>query len=434
MRADAMDALVQVREGAPLASALAGKKRFPGLLAMFSRLGEQTGQLPLMLERAARQLGTEVQRRALQMATILEPLLIVAMGARGDADRARGAAADHPVQHLGEVTRRWHANCNNRLRFAPQFGDADRRRLCLNDHSASCMWRNRSMTASNDLVTVSSRRRGGMPIARMRNLYRVDAGRPPSSTSCRRRNTKRLRSTYERMLEKGPERFQVKPSGLPVMDHLYDELPNFTEVLDDIRRQLALCEDSARCARDHATSAARPAGRRQDPFRARTRGAAWHRHGLSVDELDDSRLGAESGASSQWKGARPGKVFETLVDGQYANPVMVVDEIDKAGGEHAYDPLGALYGLLEHDTAGSFTDEFAEVPIDASQVIWVATANDGRAIPRPDPEPHERLRGAGARPRRGAPHRRQACTAASAPSTAGASASTPSRTATSSMR
>lgn len=80
MRADAMDALVQVREGAPLASALAGKKRFPGLLAMFSRLGEQTGQLPLMLERAARQLGTEVQRRAMQMATILEPLLIVAMG------------------------------------------------------------------------------------------------------------------------------------------------------------------------------------------------------------------------------------------------------------------------------------------------------------------------------------------------------------------
>ena len=81
MRADAMDALVQVREGAPLASALAGKKRFPGLLAMFARLGEQTGQLPLMLERAARQLGTEVQRRAMQMATILEPLLIVAMGA-----------------------------------------------------------------------------------------------------------------------------------------------------------------------------------------------------------------------------------------------------------------------------------------------------------------------------------------------------------------
>jgi general secretion pathway protein F len=80
MRADALDALVQVREGAPLASALAAKKRFPGLLAMFARLGEQTGQLPAMLDRAARQLGNEVQRRALALATILEPLLIVVMG------------------------------------------------------------------------------------------------------------------------------------------------------------------------------------------------------------------------------------------------------------------------------------------------------------------------------------------------------------------
>jgi general secretion pathway protein F len=80
MRADALDALVLVREGAPLASALAQKKRFPGLLAMFARLGEQTGQLPTMLARAAKQLSAEVQRRAMALATILEPLLIVAMG------------------------------------------------------------------------------------------------------------------------------------------------------------------------------------------------------------------------------------------------------------------------------------------------------------------------------------------------------------------
>jgi general secretion pathway protein F len=81
MRLDALDALAQVREGAPLASALAAKKRFPGLLSMFARLGEQTGQLPLMLTRAARQLSAEVQRRSLALATVLEPLLIVAMGA-----------------------------------------------------------------------------------------------------------------------------------------------------------------------------------------------------------------------------------------------------------------------------------------------------------------------------------------------------------------
>ena len=81
LRQDAHDALVAVREGAPLASALAQKKRFPGLLSMFARLGEQTGQLPLMLQRAAHQLSTEVQRIAMQLATLLEPLLIVVMGA-----------------------------------------------------------------------------------------------------------------------------------------------------------------------------------------------------------------------------------------------------------------------------------------------------------------------------------------------------------------
>ena len=80
LRADALEALVQVREGAPLAAALAARQRFPGLLAMFARLGEQTGQLPQMLDRAARQLSGEVQRRAMALATLLEPLLIVAMG------------------------------------------------------------------------------------------------------------------------------------------------------------------------------------------------------------------------------------------------------------------------------------------------------------------------------------------------------------------
>ena len=81
LKRDAQDALVLVREGAPLASALAQHARFPRLLVMFARLGEQTGTLPTMLQRAATQLSKEVQRRALQLATILEPLLIVAMGA-----------------------------------------------------------------------------------------------------------------------------------------------------------------------------------------------------------------------------------------------------------------------------------------------------------------------------------------------------------------
>jgi ATP-dependent Lon protease len=90
-----------------------------------------------------------------------------------------------------------------------------------------------------------------------------------------------------------------------------------------------------------------------------------------------------SGASSQWKNAKPGKVFDTLVNGDYANPVMVIDEIDKASGDGQYDPLGALYELLEGGTATRFVDEFVEVPIDASGAVWFATANDASRIPEP---------------------------------------------------
>lgn len=237
------------------------------------------------------------------------------------------------------------------------------------------------MSASQGLVPVSSGASPGIPIARMRSVYQVDeVGRRLDKLPPKEHES--LRSTYERMLEKGPERFQVKPSGLPAMAQLYDDLPNFTEVLDDVRRQLALCHDSGDALEI-------------TPFLLLGRPGVGKTHfahalsqllGTGMGFMSMSSMTAGwvlSGASSQWKGARPGKVFETLVDGQYANPVMVVDEIDKAGGEHAYDPLGALYGLLEHDTAKRFTDEFAEVAIDASQVIWVATANDDRHIPDP---------------------------------------------------
>ena len=223
---------------------------------------------------------------------------------------------------------------------------------------------------------------GSIPIARMRPVYRLGDVEKRLDKLPASNDHEHLRATYNRMLEKGADRFQVKPSGLPAMDQLYEDLPNFTEVLDDVKRQLALCQDSRDALEITPMLLLGPPGIGKTHFAREV--AQLLGTGMGFISMSSLTAGwVLSGASSQWKGARPGKVFETLVDGAYANPVMVVDEIDKARGEHAYDPLGALYSLLEHDTAGTFTDEFAEVAIDASQLIWVATANDERSIPEP---------------------------------------------------
>jgi general secretion pathway protein F len=80
LRADLERAAELVREGAPLAVALTHQGQWPRLLAMFIRLGEQSGQLPQMLSQVSGQLREQVQRRSLQWATVLEPVLILVMG------------------------------------------------------------------------------------------------------------------------------------------------------------------------------------------------------------------------------------------------------------------------------------------------------------------------------------------------------------------
>ena len=191
-----------------------------------------------------------------------------------------------------------------------------------------------------------------------------------------------LRGTYQRMLATGGERLAIKPQDAPQVEQLCAELPNFGAPLRDIQRSVALCADS----RDPVEIM--PMLLLGDPGIGKThfarRVSALLGTTCAVAPMNALTAGwILSGASSQWKNARPGKVFDTLVGGEYANPVLVIDEIDKAAGHAQYDPLGALYSLLEADTARAFTDEFAEVPIDCSSVIWIATANDASHIPEP---------------------------------------------------
>ena len=81
LRHNVRDAIGRVREGVPLARALAAAGQFPPMMVHLIASGEATGALPEMLERAARTLGAETERRALTLTSLLEPLLILVMGA-----------------------------------------------------------------------------------------------------------------------------------------------------------------------------------------------------------------------------------------------------------------------------------------------------------------------------------------------------------------
>ena len=220
-----------------------------------------------------------------------------------------------------------------------------------------------------------------LPVAQMRRVFQPeDVER--KLAKLQGDESGNLHATYRRMLERGPQRFQVKPSGVPDMAELYQTLPNFTEVLDDVKRHVALSQDCRDGIEVTPILLLGPPGIGKTHFAKKL--SELLGTGMTLVPMSSMTAGwLLSGSSSQWRGAKPGKVFEALVDGEYANPVIVVDEIDKASGDAQYDPLGALYSLLEHDTAKAFTDEFAEVAIDASQVIWITTANDERSIPQP---------------------------------------------------
>src|SRR3982751_2885169 len=218
-----------------------------------------------------------------------------------------------------------------------------------------------------------------IPIAGFKDVYDV-AGVEKALHELPASANEALRAVYEKMLRLGGHRFTVKPSALPEMDALFDELPNFTEVLEDIRKHLALCIDSEDSVELPPMLLLGEPGIGKTHFARKISELL----GTGFGFVPMSSLTAGwvlSGASSQWKNAKPGKVFDTFVNGDYANPVIVVDEIDKASADGQYDPLDALYELLEIETATRFIDEFVEVPIDASGAVWLATANDTARIP-----------------------------------------------------
>ncbi|MDB5813853.1 MAG: hypothetical protein JWN23_970 [Rhodocyclales bacterium] len=90
-----------------------------------------------------------------------------------------------------------------------------------------------------------------------------------------------------------------------------------------------------------------------------------------------------AGAARAWGSARAGRISKLLADGEDASPVVLLDEIDKLGSDLRYPAEPVLLDLLEPDSAKCFRDEFMEVTLDASRIIFIATANDIECMSAP---------------------------------------------------
>lgn len=187
---------------------------------------------------------------------------------------------------------------------------------------------------------------------------------------------------YKKMVARGGTRFLVQVSNLDMLEPLYKLMPNFSDVLDRVKRSMIISITAGEPITLPPIILLGEPGVGKTFFAETLAEAIGTGYGfIPMNSVTAGWI--LSGTAPTWKGAQMGKVARILIEGEYSNPVIVVDEIDKAGGNKEYDALGAFYQLWEPHTAKKFVDEFLQVPVDASLINWIATANYENQIPDP---------------------------------------------------
>lgn len=198
---------------------------------------------------------------------------------------------------------------------------------------------------------------------------------------------RRGKNLYHRIRANHPS--QIRPVGYPLASHarvlgdlegIGRQMPHFTEVLGFVRDSLALSHARKQPMRLPPILLLGDPGIGKTHFSialAQALRVPMHRHGFDGSITDNALLGSDS----HWANTSIGLMFEALVLGPSASPVILLDEIDKARKTERIDPVAPLHTLLEPVSAHAVTDISAKFTFNASHVVWIATGNEAAGVP-----------------------------------------------------
>lgn len=196
----------------------------------------------------------------------------------------------------------------------------------------------------------------------------------------------RRRKLAKQLHKLGPDRKLARPlNWRSECEILEDYMPNFVKPLRIVRNALAMAEATGKPVRIPPLLLLGPPGVGKTYF-SQSLAEMLHAPHVTIS-FDQPSAGSQlRGSDKFWGNTESGVLFNRICLGTHANPVILLDEIDKAtqlGSRASTDPLAQLHSVLEPQSSSKTVDISTEIEFDASQVTYIATANSLRGLTIP---------------------------------------------------
>jgi ATP-dependent Lon protease len=188
------------------------------------------------------------------------------------------------------------------------------------------------------------------------------------------------RARYYRKMSENPRGAgRLAPIGTPEMIRAVEALsaaaPTFSQVSGVVLRAIALSMQTGTPLSIPPLLFLGPPGVGKTFFSrslAQALGVPYAEYSMALSD-DPGEL---VGHSLSWRGARPGLVARTLIEGWSVAPVLLVDEVEKTQWSNYGNPLDPFHALLEPESARTFRDAYLDIPLRAERILWFFTANE----------------------------------------------------------